>query len=65
MLDRLHPALERLLGALCSPLSVAVAWVLFRERRPLCALAHLHDWRRWRRVFGPEHCARSWAHWTE
>lgn len=64
MLDRLPRWLEVFLSALLSPISVVVAWVIYRERRPLCALAHARGWLRWRRFWGERHCAESWRDWT-
>ena len=64
MLDLLPRPVEAALSALLSPVSRAVAWVAYRDARPLCALAYACGWRRWMRIWGREHCARSWAQWT-
>lgn len=64
MLDLLPSPLERALGRLCSPLSVAVCVVLYGERRPLCARAYARGDYRWMKWFGRGHCARSFTDWT-
>ncbi len=64
--------LEPILTLLCSPLSVALHWIIWPTdaRQAMCARAWALYGRarwatRWVRVFGIVHCAESKLHWRQ